>query len=217
LAASHSGLALVLKEAGRPKDAKAAYGDALTVQRQLVADFDKVPDYHHQLAGTLGNLARLHLENKESADAVPLIDEALPHNRAAIAANPRNPNYGQFYRNNLWTLCQGTLALSDHARLATAAETLARLGFFGNADVYFGSQFLARCVGLAEKDARLDEARRKELTQDYADRALVLLRQAVEGGSIDANGMRKDRNYDSLREREGFKKLLAELEAKGKK
>jgi hypothetical protein len=30
-------------------------------------------------------------------------------------------------------------------------------------------------------------------------------------------GMRKDRNYDSLREREGFKKLLAELEEKGKK
>jgi serine/threonine protein kinase/tetratricopeptide (TPR) repeat protein len=217
LAVAHNSLGLVLKGLGRPKDATAAYGDALTVQRQLVADFGKVPDYHHQLAGTLGNLARLHLENKEFADAVPLIDEALPHNRAAVAANPKNPDYGRFYRNNLWTLCQCILALRDHARLATTAEALARLGYLGSADVYFGSQFLSRCVALAEKDPRLDEARRTELTQNYTDRALVLLRQAVAGGSIDADGMKKDRSYDPLRARAGFKKLLAEVEEKAKK
>jgi serine/threonine protein kinase/tetratricopeptide (TPR) repeat protein len=217
LASVHNGLALVLKETGRPKDAEAAYGDALTVQRKLVADFDKVPDYHNELAGTLGNLARLLLENKEFDAAAPLLDEALPHNRAAVAANRRNPDYGRYYRNNLWALCQCELALGDHARLAMTAETLAQLGYLGNADVYFGSQFLARCVGLAEKDSQLDEAGRMGLTQNYTDRALVLLRQAVAGGSIDAAGMRKDRQYDAIREREGFKKLLAELEEKGKK
>jgi serine/threonine protein kinase/tetratricopeptide (TPR) repeat protein len=217
LAGVHNSLGLLLKDAGRPKDAEAAYGEAVNVLRQLVADFSTVPDYHNELAGTLGNLAQFHLKNREFTAAVQLLDEALPHNRAAVTGNPRDPYYARFYHNNLWALAESARALADHARLAPTAEALAQLGFLGAGDAYFGSQYLSFCVALAEKDPKLDEASRTELTENYADRALVLLRQAVAGGSIDAAGMKKDRSYDPIREREGFKKLLAELEEKNKK
>jgi tetratricopeptide (TPR) repeat protein len=47
--------------------------------------------------------------------------------------------------------------------------------------------------------------------QEYADRAVALLRRAVEAGYRDAAHMRKDPDLDALRGREDFQKLLAEL------
>jgi cytochrome c5 len=50
--------------------------------------------------------------------------------------------------------------------------------------------------------------------QEYADRAIELLQKAVKAGYKDAAHMAKDTDLDALREREDFKKLMAELEKK---
>jgi hypothetical protein len=47
----------------------------------------------------------------------------------------------------------------------------------------------------------------------YADRAMELLQAAVQAGYKDAARMRVDPDLDPLREREDFKKLLADLES----
>jgi hypothetical protein len=51
----------------------------------------------------------------------------------------------------------------------------------------------------------------------YADRAVELLQKAVKAGYKDTAHMKKDPDLDPLRDREDFKKLLAELEAKSQK
>jgi hypothetical protein len=48
--------------------------------------------------------------------------------------------------------------------------------------------------------------------QEYTDRAMELLRKSVNAGFKDAANMAKDTDLDPLREREDFKKLVAELE-----
>ena len=60
-------------------------------------------------------------------------------------------------------------------------------------------------------------ARRKELARGYAERALALLRQAVQRGFKDAARMKKDPDLEPLRTRDDFKKLLAHLEGKASK
>jgi hypothetical protein len=50
--------------------------------------------------------------------------------------------------------------------------------------------------------------------QEYADRAMELLRQAIRAGYKDAAQIKKDVALDPLRDRADFKKLLTELEAK---
>jgi tetratricopeptide (TPR) repeat protein len=50
--------------------------------------------------------------------------------------------------------------------------------------------------------------------QEYGDRAMELLQQAVKAGMKDAAHIAKDTDLDPLRDREDFKKLLAELETK---
>ena len=47
--------------------------------------------------------------------------------------------------------------------------------------------------------------------QEYADRAMELLHQAVKAGYKDAAHMAKDKDLDALRGRDDFKKLLADL------
>ena len=47
--------------------------------------------------------------------------------------------------------------------------------------------------------------------QPYADRAMALLNEAVKEGYQDAAHMKEDSDLDTLRAREDFRKLLAEL------
>jgi hypothetical protein len=47
--------------------------------------------------------------------------------------------------------------------------------------------------------------------QEYADRAMQLLREAVKAGFNDAAHMAKDKDLDGLRPRDDFKKLLESL------
>jgi len=52
--------------------------------------------------------------------------------------------------------------------------------------------------------------------QFYGDSAMKLFREAVSKGYKDLSNIKKDTDLDPVRDREEFKKLLAELEAKGK-
>src|SRR5262249_12249687 len=159
------------------------------------------------------NLAGMHARRREFDAAVALLEEARPHHQAALTANPKHPAYRNYYRNHLWVLADCRAGQADHARLATAAEELARFGFDPATDTSNAACYLCRCVTLAGQDAQLAEARRKELARGYADRALELLRQAVAHGYKDAAHMKKDSDLEPLRGREEFKKLLAELGA----
>jgi tetratricopeptide (TPR) repeat protein len=216
LAWSNSNLANLLRDTGRLKEAEAAFTDALAMQQKLVADFQTVSDYHNDLAATLGKLADLHTRRRDFAAAGALLDQALPHHQTALKANPRHPGYRAFYRNYLENLAQNHVGRGDHARAAAAADELARLGCDPPGDSYNAACLVCRCVTLAAKDARLAEAKRKELAQSYADRAMVLLRQAVARGFKDTAHMKKDADLESLRSREDFQKMLADLEGKNK-
>ena len=87
----------------------------------------------------------------------------------------------------------------------------------GLRDDYDAASFLARCAALAGKDGQRSEARRQELARDYADRALVLLRQAVQHGFKDVDRLKKDPDLEPLRARGEFGKLVADLEVRTKK
>src|SRR5262249_11766289 len=166
----------------RPEEAEAAYREALALQKQLAADFPTVSDYRNELAFTLANLGILHLQRGEYAAALSLTEQGRPHHLAALKASPRNTTYRRGYRNHLMVVAESHLGLADWARLATTADELGRFGYDPANDSYYAASFLCHCARLADKDAQLAEARRKELARSYADQALALLRQAVAHG-----------------------------------
>jgi serine/threonine protein kinase len=216
LAATYGNLAGLLA-VNRPKDAEAALHEALALWKQLAADFPKVADYHNELAGTLGKLALLHKQRGESAAALALLEEAGPHHQVALGAGPKNPKYRLYYRNNLVTLAQCHFRLADHARLAAAADELARLAYDPANDIFLAVCCLCTCGQLAYRDAPLDEAGRKELADSYADRAMALLQQAVACGFNNVAQLHKNPDLAPLRVRPEFWKLVAAVEGKTKK
>lgn len=133
-------------------------------------------------------------------------DLALQDLDAATRANPR-------YRPAWRMLAGNCLDRGDHAAAADVAARLAQT-VTASVDVYNAASYLARCVPLAEQDGQLSDDRRRELSQDYAARAVATLRQAVQGGYRNIANLKKDKDLAPLRSRDDFKKLLLDLEKK---
>ena len=180
--------------------------------RQLVKENPAGSDYHILLANALGSLSELAQDRKDFTEARKLLEEALLHSREALQARPRDPFYRLLFRNFVQALAKVHLAQGEHAEASANANQLAEAAVDLAKDRYNAACFLAGCVPLAAKDAKLPEARRQELARGYADRALAALRQAVADGYRDAAHMKKDTDLDPLRARADFKKLLADLE-----
>jgi serine/threonine protein kinase len=202
----------LLKDTGHPKDAEKSFQDALRIQKRLVADYPAVPDYQIELANTMAGLAELAYGRKDYSTAHQLLEQAQPHVKAALDANPRSPVYRAVFCAHRQLLAATQLDLGDHAAAAEAAADLARVAFEPVPDAYKAACFLSRCTALADQDAKLSEARRKQLVQSYPDQAMAALRQAVAKGYKDAAQMKKDKDLDPLRGRPDFQKLLAELD-----
>ena len=94
------------------------------------------------------------------------------------------------------------------------AEELANLGVSEPGDTLEAVCGFSRCSRLAEKDEKLNPEKRKALAKQYADVAMKHLQAAIKMGYKDAAHLKKTPDLDPLRQREDFKKLLAEMEGK---
>ncbi len=216
LARSHSSLGNVFGATRRFKEAEAAYLNALAICNQLAAEFPNVPDHRFELAATLGNLATLASDQRDFANAKRLLEEAVPHHQATLQITPRNAEYRRLYLKNFFLMIQTCAALSSQADALQTAERLRDVGWDPPADAYDGACRLALCISVVEHELQGDQERRKQQARFYADQAMTMLRAAFARGYTDAAHMKQDKDLDALRDRDDFKKLLAELEAKGK-
>jgi tetratricopeptide (TPR) repeat protein len=212
LARSHNNLGNLLRNTGRPSEEETAFNDALDIYKQLAADFPQVSDYRSELAGALGNLALVFRKRRQFAESQRLLVEAMPHHQAALTSNSRNPAYRQFYLNNLAALVQTCAGLGDPGAALQAAEKLLNLGWDPASDAYNAACTLALGAGAVAENDQLSAEMRQQLAGQFADRAIALLRQAIECGFKDAAQMKQDTDLNLLHDRPDFQKLLSELE-----
>jgi eukaryotic-like serine/threonine-protein kinase len=217
LASGHNCLGLLLRNKGRLKEAEAAYAKALAIYKRLAADFPTVPEYHNDTAGTLFNLANAANIRRDFAAAGKLINEAMSYHQAALRAQPQHPDYRSYYRNNLAELTQSCAGRGDRAAALATAIKRRDVGWDPATDAYEAACMLARCVPIVEKDDKLDAAKRQAEMRFYADQAMAMLQGAVAKGYKNIEHMKKDKDLDTLRAREDFKRLLARLQATQKK
>jgi tetratricopeptide (TPR) repeat protein len=211
---THHNLGNLLAAMGKRADAETAFREALKIQTQLAQDFPSVPAFRNDLAETMVDEAILLRQGKELGPARRLLEEAVPHHRAALRASPENREYRQGFRINRENLADILVEMEEHAAAAEIVRELIQAAVDPGTDIYNAACILARCVPLAKRDSRLSESQRKERAQAYADRALATLRQAVHHGYNDAAHVKKDTDLDPLRSYPEFQKLLKELQAK---
>jgi tetratricopeptide (TPR) repeat protein len=216
LAGNHNSLGALLYDMGRLKEAEMAYAAALALLRQLTAEFPNQPDLRTELAGTYVNLANLEQRQKNFEAAKRYLEEGTPHHEAGLKANPRNPMYRQFYRNNLTVLIQTNAGLGDRVGAIKAAEKMRDLGWDPSDDAYDAACYLSLCIPIIQRDDKATKEERDKQMAFYGAEALKMLRAAFAKGYEDAAHMKKDADLEPLRAREDFKKLLADLEGKSK-
>jgi tetratricopeptide (TPR) repeat protein len=220
LSRSYTNLGHVLREQKKFPKAEKAYNESFELHLKLIAELPQSALHRAGTANALVLMAQLRQQGEDFDGAVPLLTKANSHLKAALEL-PKVANASEIYakaremyRDNLRFLAKSYLMLADHDNLAATGDDLAGFGYEPAGDTFNAATMLSSAVTLVNKDTRLDEANRKKLAQTYTERALALLRQAVERGFEDAGRMQKDPRLEPLRERPEFRKLLTELEAK---
>ncbi len=212
LAMSRNNLGSLLQILKRWQEAQFQLRNALNLYKQLATEFPHQPDIRSELANTLNNLAVLSNEEHAFHAAIECLSEAEPHHQAALNANPANPEFRQRYRNALWALVKANAGLLERAKALAAAEKVRDLGWDPVANAYDAAVALARCIRLVEKLDTLSQEERDAAVSWYGERAVAMLRYAVEKGFRSSVTLKIDTDFADLRLRQDFQRLLADLE-----
>jgi hypothetical protein len=204
-------LGILLEEADHPHEAEKAYREALALRRQLADKFALIADYQHDLAVTLGQLARFCHDRKDYRQALLFLDQAEPYYETALKANPRSRAYWLSFRAYTHVRALTLVSLSNHDQAPAIAAKLAQRGIDPARDLFNAACILAQCIAGAEKDPKLTDVQRRATAAAYARHAIEMLRQAAVGGYVDAAAL-KDTDLDPLRAQPDFQKLVAEVE-----
>jgi tetratricopeptide (TPR) repeat protein len=201
----HSVGTVAFRQANYAK-AEEAFGQALAIQQRLSAKAPAVPIYRRDLANTRAHLGKTLRALGRSDAAAQAFAQASSGWRELVTAESGSSDY----RNGL----AETLAeMGDHEGAAKEAAELVCIGQGQAATFYYAADILAICVQTVLTDSSVPEAQRRELSQGYADQAMDLLRKAIAKGYRGIELLKNDPDFDSLRLREDFKKLLEEPEA----
>ena len=100
--------------------------------------------------------------------------------------------------------------------METAAKTKERAAD-KTEQLYDAACAYALCAGAAKKPSPASSLPQGARGDKLGDEAMALLKQAVAKGYQNAAHMKQDKDLGALRDREDFKRLLAELEAGSRK
>ena len=171
-------------------------------------------DHKSDLAQSLRELAQ-HLQKMgRPSDARQALRDAVVHQNAAVRQAPEQGAYRQWLCIHYLELGEALITEKDHAGTAKAMADLLLEAPPGWPNYPAAALLLARCVPLAAKDNGLIEEKRKELARTYADRTMDLLNKAKAAGFKDAQTLQKASEFEVLRDRADFKRLLKEMSEK---
>jgi tetratricopeptide (TPR) repeat protein len=205
-----------MNQTGKPAEAMNEYQKALTICQKLADASPAATPFQSHLAITHNLIGRLHAREKRFSEAVVALGRGLAIFQKLADVNATNTDYtrrlgdGHAYRG--WA----------HARAGHSAEAAAdlrrALALWEKAktpDVHTRferSRALALLAGLAaDKKSGVTAAE----AAAFADQAVAALRDALQAGWGQYDEL-KEPDFDPLRKREDFQKLVAELERKGK-
>jgi serine/threonine protein kinase len=183
-----------LKGTGRQSEAEEEYRKALAIREKLAAEYPTAPDYRAILAASHTNLGLLLHEQGKRAE------EEEEENRKALAIQEKlaadYPEVRQY---------RPGLAMS-RVNAGKVTEGIAEIAELTKTSDWIPENWynFARVYAIAARKS-------PQKKQEYGDRAMELLNKAVKAGYASAVEMQQDNDLSSLRDRDDFKKLLAEL------
>jgi eukaryotic-like serine/threonine-protein kinase len=242
LAATHCAMGGLLNNLEERDAARKEYQAARDLQKELVDRYPLVPAYRIGLGEIYSDFGILVATDGQPAESLKWFDMAIATLEPVHRADPRDVAARQALVNSHRNRA---IALSSLKKYAEAVKDLDRAIELSPAAAQpqFRALRAAAKVNagmIAEAVAEVSELTKSsgwtadqwynfacvygvaggkvaDKKQEYADRAMELLHEAVKAGFKNVAHMKKDTDLDILRERDDFKKLVAELEVTNKR
>ena len=239
LAATHNNLGALLFNVGNSDEAREArieYDQARDLRQKLADQFPGVPGYQVDLGESCLNFGVLLRDQGQPADSLPYFNKAIETLTAVHEKESRNVMAKKYLQESYWyraialeRLDRYTESTKDWqkatelspkpespefrtsraislARAGRVAEAVAEVAELSKAGAWNSDQWYTFACFYSVASAKAADKK-----QEYADRAMELLRKAVQAGWKGGAYMTRDTDLDPLREREDFKKLQADL------
>jgi tetratricopeptide (TPR) repeat protein len=210
LARSQAILGMAYKWNSRLKEAEEVQQQSLQIFEKLAHEHPDVREFGYglgrcsmELAKTAELGGRLDIALARYDTAIPILDDAVSQGYEAARKSAVAARIGRAI----------TLARQgNHARATHDVEALARRDGLTCVNVYDLACLCSRLSAAAGQDDTLSPADRARLEGHHAERAMDFLGKAVAMGYRRPAAMRADHDLDALRDRDDFRKLLADLE-----
>jgi len=216
-------LGILLKTIGRRGEAEAVFRQALSEFEGLASQYN-LPGYRFRSGTAAMNLAESLRDQGKLDEARVLAEQAVAHHLAALKLSPGHPVYLGVLRGDYELLVEILIPLGKQAEVAKAADKAIAALADQWQSYHHIARLWARFIPTLQKESKLSDPERKDLARSYADRAVEMLRQAVERGlrqaielgQCDVKMLEDDKDFDTIREREDFKRLVGELKIRSK-
>jgi serine/threonine protein kinase/tetratricopeptide (TPR) repeat protein len=211
LADCHNAIGILLSQTGKPAEALAAQRESLSIRQKLADAYPADTSRQYELASSYNYVGTLLGEMRKLEEAIEAHGKALSLQQKLADAYPTETSY----QNALaWTHNAIGAALMKTGKPAApsfrrALAIMERLPTLKPSDRYNLACYYARLAGVtAEAGSGLSNDEAKAA----ADKAMDTLRRAFADGFYNVRLLRSDSDLDSLRNRQDFKTLMAELE-----
>jgi tetratricopeptide (TPR) repeat protein len=217
LAASHDNIGLSLSKAGKPDEALLSHRKALSISQTLADANPTDPRYQLGLGSAHNNIGRLHACKKRFAEAFTALDAGLAICQKLAETDPKTTEYtthlGYSHAYRGWALVRNGQVAQAGADLRRAVELWTK-----DSAPYPETRFeRSRALALlAELGGDAKSGVTKMEARTFADQSVAALADAVKAGWA-LPGELKEPDFDALRGRADFQKLVAEVEAKAEK
>jgi serine/threonine-protein kinase len=214
LAGIYAAMAVLLERTGKPAEAVAAYDKGRDILRKLAEANATIPEFKSFLARCQYRAGRLLTRLARTAEGFAALDEGQAVCQSLVDASPAISRYR--LRLGYSHAFRGAAhARVDHpaaaaADLRRAIELWAKTPDRDAEDLFERSRALALLAGLrgkAKSGVTATEA------AAFADQSVIALRDSIQAGWGLASEL-KVSDFDALRRREDFQKVLAELQKK---
>jgi serine/threonine protein kinase/tetratricopeptide (TPR) repeat protein len=236
LVGSHANLGVLLRNLRKWPEAEEQYRSALVICEKLAVNFPAMPAYQVELGGLFCNLGSLVGASGQPSDCLVWFDRAIRTLTAVYEHDSRFAVARQFLRNSYAERAKAYVILRRYAEAVSDLDKAIELSPNKEQPEFRAERSILRLTAgqVAEAMAEVAELSKNpnwnarwwydfgcvyaiasgkfaDKRQEYADRAMELLQQAVKAGYRDAAHIKQDSDLDSLRGRDDFKQLLAEL------
>jgi tetratricopeptide (TPR) repeat protein len=215
IARTHNFIGWVLYEMGKPADAMREQQEALTVMKPVADANIDVAEFQDNLALIYTDIGRQHAREKRLAEAFSALDQGQAILQKLVEARPKfyeyinDLGYSHAYRGCAHVRAGHPAEAAADLRRALALWEKGKAA--ENQTLFERGRAMALLAGLAA-DGKSGVTAAEAAA--FADQAVTALRDAINAGCWAPPMELKEPDFDPLRDRDDFKKLLATSEAK---